>query len=451
MRRAITCLGLAVCVLAGAPSISQAQSAPPIVNRPGATLLLPYFEVDLDNAQGMTTLFSVNNASATAILVHITLWSDLGTPVFAFNTYLTGYDVQTINVRDILNGRPPFTASVGQDFQDTISNQGPLSQDINFASCTNILTVAGSIPRIQPPVDPIYLPYMRNALTGGPSSFHGGRCVSRNLGTPGIARGYITADTVNNCTLRMAGDPGYFIPGGFGDVTNQNVLWGDYQYIDPSTDVAFGDSLVHIVTSGFGAPDPELTTPGEYTFYGRFSNWLAADGREPLATNFATRFVSPKDFKSVAKARRRAVMAPATELVVWRDPKVAPGFSTQTYNCSAAGPSWYPLGHEVVRAFDEQEGTEEIAAPAQLFPAATQRVSLATSALPTSFASGWLFLNLNTVVAAAGANPPEDPAAAQAWVTVLQRVRQGPNGGRYEVGYRALRLDSARSASHFIP
>jgi hypothetical protein len=68
--------------------------------------------------------------------------------------------------------------------------------------------------------------------------------------------------------------------------------------------------------------------------------------------------------------------------------------------------------------------------------------------LPTTAFAGWLYLNLNT--AGGAVNPPEDPAAAQAWVTVLQRVQQGPNGGRYDVGFRAVRLDSAASASHLV-
>src|SRR5258708_31510510 len=59
---------------------------------PAATLLLPYFEVDLNNPNGLTTLFSVNNASATAALVHVVIWSDLSVPVLDFNIYLTGYD-----------------------------------------------------------------------------------------------------------------------------------------------------------------------------------------------------------------------------------------------------------------------------------------------------------------------------------------------------------------------
>ena len=38
---------------------------------PAATLLLPYFEVDLDDPNGVTTLMSINNASATAVLAHV--------------------------------------------------------------------------------------------------------------------------------------------------------------------------------------------------------------------------------------------------------------------------------------------------------------------------------------------------------------------------------------------
>src|SRR4028119_2495923 len=67
---------------------------------PAATLLLPYFECDLDDNLapadgGVTTLFSINNASATAVLAHVTLWTDESIPTLDFDIYLTGYDVQT--------------------------------------------------------------------------------------------------------------------------------------------------------------------------------------------------------------------------------------------------------------------------------------------------------------------------------------------------------------------
>ena len=115
MRRAIVCLGLALGSILAAASPGNAQVPPPISNRPAATLLLPYFEVDLDNGQGINTIFSVNNASATAVLAHVTIWSDMGVPVLNFDVYLTGFDTQRIDLRSVLLGDLPTTASVGQD------------------------------------------------------------------------------------------------------------------------------------------------------------------------------------------------------------------------------------------------------------------------------------------------------------------------------------------------
>jgi len=63
MNRVVLCL-----VLVGALALAAPMSAVicTIDAVPAATLLLPYFEVDLNNPNGLTTLFSVNNASATA-------------------------------------------------------------------------------------------------------------------------------------------------------------------------------------------------------------------------------------------------------------------------------------------------------------------------------------------------------------------------------------------------
>jgi hypothetical protein len=421
---------LSVFVLCGfASSYASAQTPPPSSNRPGATLLLPYFEVDLDNPEGTTTLFSVNNASATAVMAHVTLWSDMGIPVFAFDIYMTGYDATPMNMRDILSGTLPITASAGQDFQDRITNKGDFSQDINFASCTGILPYAG--------VPANYVSYMRAALTGQASSFHAGQCVGKNHGTPTVARGYVTVDTTTQCYVGFPSDLAY----SSGVMSTQNVLFGEYSYVTPSQELAYGDALVSI---GGDFADPSFV-PGAYTFYGRFNNFTANDKREPLSTTFAARFVAPKDFKTVEKARRRAVLPPATELVVWRDTKVA---NVNGFACGST-PAWYPLSQEDVVAFDEQENTESPTFSTAPFPAATQRVTVASTAFPLTTASGWLYLNLNTVVAGGGLGLT-DPAATQNWVTVLNRVQQGPNGGRYDVAYRAIRMDSARAASHVV-
>ena len=69
---------------------------------PAATLLLPYFEVDLDNFSGETTLFTITNVTNADQVAQVTLWTDRGYPVIAFPIYLTGYDVQSINLFDVI-------------------------------------------------------------------------------------------------------------------------------------------------------------------------------------------------------------------------------------------------------------------------------------------------------------------------------------------------------------
>ncbi|HEX6903737.1 MAG TPA: hypothetical protein VF789_28765 [Thermoanaerobaculia bacterium] len=399
---------------------SPSRSGCLVSDAPAATLLLPYFEVDLNSANGISTLFSVNNASNLAVLAHVVVWSDLSVPVLDFNIYLTGYDVQTMNLRDILAGNLPRTASAGQDPTDTISNKGTFSQDINFASCSGLLP--------PPPLPANFVQHLRQSLTGQASAFLGNRCAGRNLGD-NIARGYITVDAVNNCTLRLPVEPGYFGPGGTGDVTNQNILWGDYSYVNPGQNFAQGETLVHIEAD---ANNPEFSTPGSYTFYGRYVNWTAADNRKPLATNFAVRYTNGGDFTG------------GTDLVVWRDSKM----KQQAFTCPAqvGRPSWFPLGQEGIVIFDEMENPDTSGEGLAPFPAEAQRTVVGGEDFPVPYDFGWFYLNLNTTVGSAGDNPPEDPSAAQAWVTVISESQ-----GRFSTGFDAIQLDSACSANHSFP
>jgi hypothetical protein len=111
MKKICLCLALASLVGLGGQAFAVINT---IDDVPAATLLLPYFEVDIVDPNGVNTLFSINNASATAVLAHVTVWSDQSVPVLDFDVYLTGYDVQMINLRDIfVNGNLPRTASVG--------------------------------------------------------------------------------------------------------------------------------------------------------------------------------------------------------------------------------------------------------------------------------------------------------------------------------------------------
>ena len=410
------------------PASAQPTLVPIVSDRPASTLLLPYFEVDLANSAGRTTQFTINSATATAVLAHVTIWSDLAVPVLTFNVYLTGYDMQTIDLRNVLTGGPmPQTASAGQDPSDLISPHGLFSQDINFASCT------GQLPL--PSLPPIYVAYVQNALTGKFSNFQGGGCFGRV--SSNIARGYVTVDTVNNCTLKFPSDPTYF---SF-DITFQNVLWGEFSYPNsgPHGQGGHGTPLVAIDSD---LTNPVTTTSGKYTFYGRLTGFDAHDHREPLATNFIGRYVRNQ-----------------TSAVVWRDPKVPQG----PFTCGAL-PAWYPLGREGLDIFDEQEHVtvrgSSVNSPATIgiqFPAATQKVLVGGPGFPVPYPSGWLYLNLNTHVVpsdsvlAPSGQPSFDPDADQGWVVMIREMQGGTFGNLGAEGGPAFRLDSASDALHFTP
>jgi len=80
-------------------------------NVPAATLLVPYIIVDtsaagvpIPNGQGYSTLTVVTNVSSAAQLIHITVFAADSSPVIDFDEVLSGYDVWSINWKDLLTG-----------------------------------------------------------------------------------------------------------------------------------------------------------------------------------------------------------------------------------------------------------------------------------------------------------------------------------------------------------
>jgi hypothetical protein len=405
-----------VIVMAALVAAPQTQAAiGTIDNVPAATLLFPYFEVDLSNANGRSTVVSVTNASATAVLVNTTLWTNAGIPVQNFNIYLTGYDTQSVDLRSVLTGTLPRTASAGQDPSDTLSPHGPISQDINFASCNGTLPLAnlsaGAVAELQA------------LLTGRSSTITAGECAGVTLGD-NVARGYITMDAVNQCGVQRPTDSGYFVSGGAGVATSQNVLLGDYMLIDRSQNLMTLENAVAIEADPLS---PQTSGAGQYTFYGRMVAWTAADNREPLATSWA---VQGDNNTSSA--------------IIWRDPKI----QLTSFACSGL-PSYAPMGQEGTAFFD-MSADHTNPTPMSYAPVATQisPMNAATMGIPATTKMGWMYMNLNSTVAPAGSNPPEDPAAAQSHVTLL---RTHKNTARLNSGAVATPLDSAASASHFTP
>lgn len=386
---------------------------------PGASLLFPYFEVDPNSSTGRDTLLSLQNTSATAILDHVTVWTDLGYPVLTFNIYLTGYDLESVDLYDVfVNGNLPITASAGQDPSDQLSPHGPASQDINFASCY------GQLPYPPARLLQSFRTDLKAALTGHAAVFLGNKCSGFNHGDS-IMRGYVTVDTVNNCTQRMPNEPGYFANGGTGDATNQNVSTGEYYLVDTGKRLLHTDRAValHADFNSYG-------TPGDYTFYGRVipSPWTALDNRQPLPNTWAV-----------------DAQTAGLELIVWRDIKIQP----TAFSCSQPVPPsvGLPLGQEAAFSFDNQE--VPLAIPAgHPFGLATQRVALGSSVFPLPAKPGWVYLGLsynNATVPAA--NAPADSAADEAYVTVLQY----PESHATSTGTGAIALDLGQAAQHTHP
>lgn len=371
-----------------------------LADQPAATMLIPYFEVDLSDPAGQTTLFSVNNASAKSTLARVVLWTNWGVPTLAFDVYLTGYDVQTLNLRDLFAGKLPQTGP------DT-SNSGQLSNDGTlFAGCGNTGATG-----VSPQLGGADVAWLRAAHTGEPvATSPSTQCAGSAAAGPGVATGYITVDAVNRCSAATVGtlvntpaNGTYFATGGTGLASDANVLWGDYTYINSKRNTSDGQTAVAIVA------DPDVFHAGDYTFYGRYVGFDGRDNRVPLSSLYYARYVDGGTFSG------------GTDLVVWRDNRqtaVAPG------SCGTA-PNWSPLGEMQLVIFDEEENPREVG-NSNAFPLTTQKVHVGGAALPVAQPFGWMMLDLWH----------KDSTHAQAWVSVIMSAE-----GRFSTGNEAVRVD----------
>jgi len=486
MKKVLVCSALAFLLAMGGQAFAAICT---IDDVPAATLLLPYFEVDLSHVGdggGQTTLFSINNASAAAAIAHVTVWTDWSIPTLDFDVYLTGYDVQTINVRDLFNGIVPRTADRGADAGDAFSPSPPpgatqatavnpftgpftpgVPTEFDFASSAGPC----SAPYASPVLDSGRIAQLRLAHTGHNASSYGG-CVGHDHGD-NIARGYITVDSVTQCNLLFPSSPGYFAPG-IGIADTRNILWGDYFYINTSENFANGETLVHIESCGVpptvlgpsqtvgstvGGAGRNADCPfplGEYTFYGRYAAVAGQDQREPLATTFAARYLNGGPFDG------------GTSFIVWRDSKTVPTGINGAQDCGDA-PAWFPLNQTDVVGFDEQENPEDLCTTTSdvsppptsqptCFPLEAQRVGIGQPPAPggdnpnPTAPFGWIYLNLNSLVnvGAAAQYPVNNPNIMQNWVSNEMDAH-----GRFSVGQDAIKLDTACTAGQtnvvFIP
>jgi len=360
---------------------------------PAATLLLPYFEVDLQNGD-QTTLFTITNVSRYSQIAHVTLWTDWAFPVLNFNIFLAGYDVQSINLKDILV-RGIVASPVGTGPTTVKSPLGTLTSPASGPGYTNpnfkAVIDCDALPGI---IAQSFMAAVRAALTTGVYNPGGSASCPNPVGGAHVnAIGYATIDVVGSCTSRLPSDPLYYTT----DLLFDNVLIGDYQQIGPrpaGTSAApfdaGGNPMVHIraVPEG-GGVGSNVATELPYTFYDRYTPAAnrIQDRRQPLPSTFAARFI------------QGGAGAFATNYTIWRE-----GFRAGACGPSLALNGFLPFV-DVLR-FDEHDNVTVILpcsfdpCPSQYDPKLPATSSSSTSSfvypsISSADVGGWMYLNLN--------------------------------------------------------
>lgn len=433
---------------AAGPSTTNNDDSCDIGVTPAATLLLPYFEVDFRSPQttAQTTLFTVTNTSFEPQIAKVTLWTDYSFPVLDFNIFLTGYDVQPINLYDII-ARGVIAPTSGTSITTT---PGALSaprptltalQNPNFTG--GAAGAVGSCVGLPGQIPPGLVSDLQSALTTGVIS----SCLSsqRVGATHANAIGYATIDVVANCTTNLPTSAAYYTS----EILFDNTLIGDYQQINPNPatgNYAGGNPLVHIRAVPEGGPAgtiPAGVTNLPYTFYSRYSNAAVAgfqniDRRQPLPSTFAARYI------------QGGTGAFNTNYKIWREGNTT-GANT---SCAGAILNSAIAISEIVR-FDERENPTTFSpnviispsVPASITLPETSSTSTSSSIFPGLSGSGdvggWMYLNLNSGTAPTPASRPFPTTTArpsQNWVIVSMFAE-----GRYSVDYDAAWLGNGCS------
>jgi len=404
----------------GAPATTDNNSSCDIGTTPAATLLLPYFEVDVNQTNrglAQTTLFTVTNTSSYPQIAHVTVFTDWSYPVLDFNIFLTGYDVQAINLYDVfVTG---FVAPPSGTTSSSTANPPGQFSEANNANPNFTTAPAGTLCGTLPGQLPLSLVAdVRSALTTG---LYPGICGSTRVGSAthpnGNAVGYLTVDVANNCSTSLPTDAGYFA----GEILYDNVLVGDYQQVNPNPttgNYAGGNPLVHIRAIPEGGPaGTPVPTNLPFTFYDRYTTLAVgktADRRQPLPAVFAARYI------------QGGAGGFSTNLKIWREGVTNNETACAPYIRNSA------LAVGTIVRFDEHENPTTLGSGIVCSPCGTTAITLPeTSANGTSSGvfpniastpgdlAGWMYLNLSNNAQAA----PSSTTGLQDFATLsAQRV-----------------------------
>ncbi|MGZ5433854.1 MAG: hypothetical protein ACXWH7_13100, partial [Thermoanaerobaculia bacterium] len=387
---------------------------------PAATLLLPYFEVDLEDPTGETTLFTVTNVSPTDQIARVTLWTDYAVPVISFNLYLTGYDVQSISLYDVI-GRGFIAPDEGTGTR--VTNRGPYS-------ARNASLVLGTCAELPGQLSDAYITRMQSAFTEGTVPDFGDLQGCNNVGNEhDNAVGYATIDLVRNCSTNNPFSEEYWTE----DLAFENVLIGDHQQIHSANNFAQGSPMVHVRAIPEGGTIAERRAlQRKYdagfprTFYARYQPALSPklDGRQPLPSVFAARWISggASGFETFMK--------------IWREGKTG-----RTAGCAIHDDNVTRIVELVV--FDEAENAVGDLPESHVTPITNEFTLPATSLtsvwdssiypqLSNGAIAGWIYMNLD--------HREYTDVGSNNWVVSSMRAE-----GRYSVDMDAAALGNGCS------
>ena len=400
------------------PSTTNNDDTCDISVMPAATLLVPYFEVDFSSPVGQTTIITVTNTSQLPQALMYTLWTDYGYPVMSFPVYLTGYDVQSINLYDIIRrGRIGGDEGTGSD----VSPVGSLSGTSPTEDFDNPNVTESTCVNLPVQLPQIYITRMQSAFTLGkvPAVGTANPGCDTAGGVHTNAVGYVTIDVMAACTASLPTDATYFT----NEIRYDNVLMGDYLQVDGTNDYAQGSPMVHIraIPEG-GNSSTHQPTNFRRTFYSRYqpAATRTSDGRQPLPSTFGARWIEggATGFETFFK--------------IWREVETSSSTVCSAYGASAATPIL-----EIVR-FDEDENPV-VWAPSRGDPPLHQAQELPATGLinigedtvfppnPQGDVAGWVYFNLH--------NERTGDIASQNWIVSSMRAE-----GRFSVDVDATAL-----------
>jgi hypothetical protein len=321
-------------------------------NVPGATLLVPYFKVARNGATvggadipegGVDTLVAITNVSKWGVIAHVTVWNKQSAAVLDFNVPMTGYDVATFRMKDILNGK----LNVNPNTQKLVNaTSATATTSLNTDPCKAIWTIGSTQITYQRFTNPDTTDRANSIAFYATPAFGGtfrqrvwdsldesadytslvsqpdpdidnpacGYSPTFVDGYAGDFTGYLTIDVVNYCTNFFPNQAQFYTLdaiatlGWYNALENNtpNVLMGDVFFIDPAAAAGniSGDVAISLEF------DSRLDWTVDKTFYNRYEvvglgggpindtggtglqYQFVGDGREPLGDTYAFRFLN---------------------------------------------------------------------------------------------------------------------------------------------------------------